>query len=231
MNGHAGMIITNGVNLLSPSRRYAAKIRARATLWGVILAVYVIAALGVGASFALSVSHAAQNDLTGADRIRLRIEKAEKQLAEARAQRESAIRALEVGRAVGVHPDWSLLLAALGRQCGDSVVLDRVELSTAPLVPPSSSPAPKQRNKPTAEPPASRHVVEYTLKVGGLASSQAAVSSFVTALEGLGVFDSVLRAEARSRSDDKTKLVAFEVRCTARESITPRPDTAKGAKP
>ena len=118
-------------------------------------------------------------------------------------------------RAVSQQPDWSILLAALGRARGDEIVLqgcrltlDRPADSGRPGGSLRSLDAGKQAEGSSAQPSG-----RYELEVQGMSDNQAAVSTFILELEQTGLFDSVGLVRTERTTHLTRPAVAFTVEC------------------
>jgi Tfp pilus assembly protein PilN len=155
--------------------------------------VYTLSALGVCASISAVPSPARGNAAQRVAEVRSRIEASEKQTLAAKAASAKAARAIAARQAVGVHPDWSVLLSSLAALRGETIVLDEVEIRT--------------------ESPIAGGARQATVRIGGIAPGAAEISGFVLKLEGLGVFDRVSQQEATARQIGSVEALAFRVEC------------------
>lgn len=162
-------------------------------VWMAAAGAYTLAAIGVCASIAAVPSPARGNAAQRVAEVRSRIEASEKQTLAARAVSAKAARAIAARQAVGVHPDWSLLLAGLAVVRGEKIVLEDVEIRT--------------------EAAGTGGGRQATVRIGGIAPGAAEISAFVLRLEGLGVFDRVSQQEATARRIGSVEALAFRVEC------------------
>lgn len=208
-----------GVNLLPAPRRIARRRRARVRAWSWIGAAYLLAVAGASAAFVLT-THEGGPRVADVDEAVARVAARRIEVAALEKELTAATRNWEAARAVGHHPDWSVLLGLLARAREGEVVLERCELR-ADVPSARAQPQPGRR--------------QYTLSVDGIARSQRAVPAYVLGLERLGVFESVTIIETRSRPPDTgtsapadpavaEDLVAFRVQATLA-------DRASGARP
>ncbi len=140
-----------------------------------------------------------------ADRIveaSVRAEAATKQTTRWRIEAARSARELAARRAVGEHPDWSLLLTRLAADLGDSIVLEKCDLTMALIAPPPAK----------AGEALGASVKRYTIDVAGLGPTQSQVLRFVSAIEGWKVFDKVTLEESKSRAVGAVEGLSFRVR-------------------
>jgi hypothetical protein len=198
----------NSVNLIPANRRAAAAREKRIRTWGIIGAGYALILLGVCGALAAdtgeirTASQAALKAQQRLDKVELEMTKASAALAATRVQ-------LEAARAVGKHPDWSRLLAAIADLKGDRVALTQLELSSVGVAPESTdgTPAAKTQAKQRS----------YALRIAGLAEEAKDASAFVAALEASQVFDEVLLQEAKSARFNDRDIVTFRIGAVLRE--------------
>jgi len=120
---------------------------------------------------------------------------------------DEAERALQAANALGLQPDWSILLTALASQMGDSIVLQSCELVPITPEPAPDVPAPVLTHDPQG-------VDGFTLKVAGFGRTQRDVSEFVLRLEGMVLLDSVSLISSRREPFLTENAIVFEVRCS-----------------
>src|SRR4051812_1105771 len=118
----------HGVNLIPIPRRqiFSRRRRLRRWSWGVV-GYGVMLVVGCGAC---AVAMSAESDETSAalDKATKQIEELNHTASSLRPQLTEAQTRLAVARIVGDQPDWSLLLALLGRCLDDDVVLTSTKL-------------------------------------------------------------------------------------------------------
>lgn len=180
-------------NLLPRALVVRQQARRCTRVWIMAAGVYTLAALGVCASISAVPSPARGNAAQRVAEVRSRIEASEKQTLAAKAASAKAARAIAARQAVGVHPDWSVLLSSLAALRGETIVLDEVEIRT--------------------ESPTAGGARQATVRIGGIAPGAAEISGFVLKLEGLGVFDRVSQQEATARRIGSVEALAFRVEC------------------
>ncbi len=189
---------------LAPTRHVEAiRVKRRIRLWSGVCSVYgamLLAAYGaVAAGYRQADPVAVELSTTQS-----RIESVRAEGSTYKGRVAAAHRNIDAARAVGEHPDWSLLLVALDSVRGDIAVFEGVRLTTEGDAADSSG-----RNR------------WYELRITGYAASQRDVSTVVLGLEQLGapeqIFDSVQLIETRRRAFGEKELVGFEVLGTLRE--------------
>jgi Tfp pilus assembly protein PilN len=203
-----------GVNLLPASRLAAIRRRSRIRLWILVVGVYVLALFGgwgVMRAHAVPAPKAAK-DL---DEVAGQIDSRRKELASLRKELGTVQRALEASRAVGQHPDWSVLLLLLADAGSGEVVLSRCDLQVRP--------APQGSDALGAE--------GYVLSLAGMAPSQDVVFQYALSLETLGVFETVqligTRAgEIPALGGAGPGLVSFEMSCVLSDAGVPASSSA-----
>lgn len=183
----------SAINLAPESwRRWRAQTR-RLRTWAVALSVMWTLAGSGTAIVRLGMSGEDQEHSTRlAD-----LHQAEAALQERIAEVNRLRTALSRQRALGEHPDWSVLFTAISRSAEDRVGVRRIEIETVGR----------------AVPEGALGVVRIT----GVAWTQSDASAFVIALDELGVFGSVdLQSIVRERMQ-QAEGVAFTVVCSLRE--------------
>ena len=218
------------VNLIPTARRDAKRRRAHLRRCAAGLAAY--AAVLAGACAAVHVlwdRHDASLPARVAT-LEKEIEAGEREAAGVRTELAAVRSALKANQAVRGQPDWSLLLALLGRQTGDDVVLRSCEVGPAvgtKAVPAAGLPAA------TAVAPAA--VVAGTggaagaagaagasrVRIGGLARSPLAVSEFVLRLERTGLFAVVSLVDTNREPFLGAEASGFEIECSLANGAGP----------
>ncbi len=211
----------NGVNLMPEPRLRAAALRRRLRRWIAGVAAYAV--LMAVVCFA-SWTHAE----AASDDVRFEIARATQRLidAERRAQTnnqqaEQLERALAATRAVGEHPDWSLLLRLLAEHRGDDLVLRSIEITVAPT---ASAASASVASGPDADkaPPGSTGDEAYDIRVTGVGLTQQRVLGYAGELQqwgreasstAPGVFTSVDVKRTYSEEFAGRQCVGFEIEC------------------
>lgn len=205
------------VNLM-PSHRIAARARrASVRAWCVGLSIYAGAIAGVGVLVNLPTNGASprlQAELARLDQAAQRSGDANTRLTAVVADQR---RRLDAARAVGEHPDWSVLLEHLARARGGRTTLEQVELKReSATITPKPDPAPRgaKPGKPLVR-------TSHALLIAGHAATPGAVFEYARALESLGVFDAVLVKDTRNASLGSMPTTRFEIRATITEPDQP----------
>ena len=208
------------VNLI-PVRRILARQRRRhvrrctvtcATWAGVVLGLCVVGqGLGPGG---VQGSDVLSDRM---DKVVREIETQEQALTVARAELSSAQATLRATRAIANQPDWSVLLALLGKATGDDVMLRSIELqpsqpqATVTAGQRAAVAAPVRPGGPAAVAP--RRAAGYVLSASGLAQSQLAVTQFVLRLERMGLFSRVTLVDTSREPFRDTEATSFRLEC------------------
>jgi hypothetical protein len=228
------------VNLI-PARRLIARQRLRHVRRCVVICsswAFVVAgvcALGQG----LVPSSAAGSDAPGIEgspaSLPARLERAAKDVdaaqlnaAAAREDLANAQATLRATRAIADQPDWSTLLALLGRATGDDVMLRTFELQPqASASPGTGATATKVGGRIAGSSSLqSAKAGAFVLSTSGLARSQLAVTQFVLRLEQIGLFSKVTLLDTSREPFRDAEATSFRVECVI--DINP-PAAATGA--
>lgn len=204
--------MTMVVDFIPPRHRQLRRVRARGRRWAA-------ACVLVGAGLVLAYAVLMVNGGTAADgvgeelarvRAKLELETADRAACEARIVRAESELALV--RAIGRHPDWSLLLRVLARERGERVVLERLQLKRTDK--PAEKPADTAVPGGPGPVPATPASEQYGVRLAGQALSQGDATQFTLRLENLGFFDSVRLVETRPVNVQGREYVAFQVECS-----------------
>lgn len=233
------------VNLI-PARRLIARQRQRhvrrciviCASWGFVVAG--VCALGQGV---VPSTTGGGEEGGGATSLPARLERAGKDVEAAqqtvivaRDELANAQATLRATLAIADQPDWSTLLALIGRATGDDVVLRTFELQPRAQAGSAASVAPKVIAKTTAAGTASATSPKdggFVLSASGLAQSQLAVTQFVLRLEKVGLFSKVTLLDTSREPFRETEATSFRLECvidTASAAATTAPPVAP-AKP
>lgn len=141
-----------------------------------------------------------------------------------RAQIAAAQQALAIARAVGRHPDWSLLLTMLADSLAGEIVLEHCLLEPVEAEPPAPPAETEEESEADDEPPTTRAEPQaFRLELSGFAKSQTAVSGFILRLEKTGLFDEVRLVKTARQEFLEQKAVAFELECSLGGKERPEP--------
>lgn len=206
----------NGVNLVPIRRQQARQRGARIRMWMVIAPVVASVLTGVygwlRASWATGSSNIAA-EITKLDALSL---STETEITALRLRIAELKPRLLAARAVGNQPDWGVLLALLATKLRDDAILSSCTLTP---VAPEAQPAPPG-GKPAGD---WGRPERFTLSLAGFARTQESFGTFVSALEGAGLFERVRIAESKRGSVAGTDAVSFRVECLLSDPITEAP--------
>jgi hypothetical protein len=199
------------VNLIPAKHLVARGRRQRARAWGVGLCFYaaalVVACVGVRIAWAGDGGRTA-SDLETA---RAATNTAHAALAQATKRLGDAQRTQKLIKFVRDQPDWSILLALIGKRLGDETVLREVRLEPvkiAPIVPAASS------SSAAAPVPSTER---FTLYLRGFGKTQSSVSAFVSSMEKVELFDHVKLLRTTREPFLNGMAVTFEIECSLGE--------------
>lgn len=199
------------INLLPGAARERAVIRRRLRRWGVFLPAYALALAAGCVALRLSGGHEHSRLAIDGSRLTERVMLAEQDLARVRQEVQSLARKLEASETVGVHPDWSILLAALGALREEGVVLQAVDIRATDGKPAASKPrADAAASGDKSKAPRQRVPESYLVTVKGYGLSHGEVVQFVRRLEDLGPLREVRLKEARVQPYRGVPAVAFD---------------------
>ncbi|MDI1288830.1 MAG: hypothetical protein PSX37_02615 [bacterium] len=208
------------LNLIPAYVREATANTRRVHRWSKVLAC-LAATAAVAVGVALTRENPARDAWAGVTELESRIDTRKRELASFRAQSSALAKQMESADAVSNHPDWSAALAIIADRLGESLVLDSCNLNRPREVrlPAASPAAPAPR-------PAQVHLA-YSIELGGIATTQAAVHRYLADLQSAGLFDSVTLIETRSRPLGDRTLVGFRLSCEIVAPADPAISTAR----
>ena len=212
------------MDFVPPRRRAMRRLRTRARAWGVVLALVVLALL---ASAVVLLTRgrddggAVEEELA---RVRVRLAHETGVRAELDGRIVRAEEELSLSRAIGSHPDWSVLLNLLARERGDDVVLNKVAIQRVDRPFDGSAGARGGSPGATAKPTTAGEDA-FVVRVGGQARTQAAATEFTLRLEALGLFDAVRLLETKPASVPGREYSGFLVECEIGRTPATRPGT------
>ena len=196
------------VNLIPTGYREAQQRRRRTRAWFTIFGGYaiILAVAYVGAASALGDGGSTLADLA---RTTQQVEELSRCANMLKIQLRDAQLKLGVARTVGDQPDWSLLLAILGKLSDDQIVLRscRLEILAESRILLPAGP------KPASQPAAPNGPTKFTLTLTGLGKAQADVTNFVLRLEKLGLFDRVDLLQSLREPVANGEATAFKIEC------------------
>ena len=179
----------NRRNLVPIDRRRRRALRRAATRWAMVVPTLATTLLATAAAL-MTIVPASRAEGVAADRAAAQANAARAAAAAVRVQVAIARQSLAAAREVADQPDWSLLLADLSRRLGDDGVLGNCQLSAG--------------DDPTA----------FTLRLGGVARSEPAVTMLALRLERAGLFDRVDLLQTTPAKVSGGEAVAFQILCT-----------------
>jgi hypothetical protein len=149
------------------------------------------------------------------------VEAGQQTVAAAREELAAAQATLRATRSIANQPDWSTLLALIGRTTGDDVILRTFELQPQGQAGPGSSgtSSPKPNGRPATAAPgagaaaASTPTEGFVLNVSGLARSQFGVTQFVLRLERVGLFSKVALLDTSREPFHDADATSFRIEC------------------
>lgn len=122
---------------------------------------------------------------------------------------------LRTAQAVGVQPDWSLLLALLSKHTSENIVLETCRLRRVQ----------RDASRPAAAAPGAAGAANdaameapLLLELEGFAKAQSNVAEYVLRLEQVDLFDKVKLVKTSRQEFMKNKTVGFSIECTFRSS-------------
>lgn len=199
-------VSVSGVNLLSPARRERARRRLLTRRWVGGLAIYALTLGGLSLTALLSsrVRTSIESEMAA---LTTELKGSEGQLKTLLTQQADLRKRVNAARAVGHHPDWSVLLRMIAGRRGEAMTFDEMTLAHRVETVVSER---KTEGKPA---PTLRREY-YDLTLAGVTDHVRSVNAFVVALEESGLFDRVRRVEANAPDERGTY---FRVICTMRD--------------
>ncbi|MBI1367842.1 MAG: hypothetical protein GC162_04225 [Planctomycetes bacterium] len=213
------------INLIPTYRIVSRQRRKRLRGWVTALTVYTLLLL-LACAAARVVWGQSDRALSGevAD-LEATIKKTNADLAALKPQLAEAQLQLEASLAVAVQPDWSVMLALLGKERGQSVVLDRISIKPVePVKPVATAPengrlgaavsaAPEGSSKKDKEKD-TRKPMNFAVEITGLGREQTDVSQFVLRLEQTGLFRRVQLLDTARYPFGQGMAVSFHLMCS-----------------
>lgn len=207
------------INLIPIEHVRRRRQRRIARRWAIGVGLYALAVLVV--CVLINVPASADGSTTRADLARLsqQLGRAEKDKASFEKQVAQKRSSLAAAKAVGDHPDWSILLESVARVRTGEIVLESFDLATQkteikPSAPPSGSASS------AAKPPApSKFKTSYTIKLIGYAPAPGSVFGYARRMEGLGVFEQVSVKDTRATPLGSMPSTRFEIHASISEPM------------
>ncbi len=192
------------VNLIPAYRSGARKRRRRLRRWASACIGYA-ALLAAAYAFCNAVWGSDGRALAGEfDRADEKIAQANRRIGGLRQELLEHQRLLAANRLLSDQPDWSLLLAILGRTLREEVVLKSCELRPAWIAPGAGGATPV---------PAGSKGTGFLLGLRGFGRSQTLVAQFVLRLEQSELFKEVKLIKISRESFGPVEAVAFQLDC------------------
>ena len=184
--------------------------RRRARAWSMGLSAYALvlaAALGV----VLAAAPRSEGVRAKVARVQAEVDGARRDLAVVSGEMTRLQRELDAARAVGDHPDWSIVLGLIaGVKQGRDVVLEHALLTPVLPAAPQATGAKRRKTPTKAQDPAVP--TGYQIMLSGLARTELDASKFALGLEQVGAFDRVTLVSTRARPIESATYTAFEIR-------------------
>lgn len=221
------------INLIPAYHLLARRRRARIRVWASICGVYGLLILGTIGAFHVVYGKSGRVVAGELARVVRELDQDSKTMASLQPELAELQLQLEASRAVAVQPDWSVLMALMGRLKGEATVLSRATLTPIqPLNEPkpvvktgAKSGGPTVATVLSKKPePAARKSLNFKIELTGLGRSQSDVSQYVLRLEETGLFQRVKLVETTLGKFNDAQVVSFRVECLMSE------DTAKGVR-
>jgi Tfp pilus assembly protein PilN len=180
---------------LIPTARRAIRVRRRllrqwiivSVCYALLLVISAVAISWIGGSEAVDPAIAAQ--------VRNEISRSTARLASFHSQAAGLDRELALAQKISDQPDWSILLAAIAKQCGDEITLAGCDLS---------EPREVSANDPSS----------VILGVHGVGRSNDAVANFVLRLEGVPILERVKLLQTTRKQVFGLDAFSFDVTCS-----------------
>ncbi len=193
-------------NLMSAATRTRLLKHDRRHLWMGCLGGY-FALLGVGAVLT-AITLRAEVTVAPATVITAEQQAAKKdeKLSSIKAQLAAMQVKAATDKAIGQHPDWSILLGILAQARGETIDMSMVSIAPAVL--------PGGTKRTTARP------TRYALRIGGLAADHASLTSFILRIEKLSIFDKVVLSDNRMVTSTNGPQGSVSAGTTARTRVS-----------
>lgn len=202
------------INLIPIEHVRQRRQRRIARRWAVGVGVYAFTVLAVCLLVNVPVSAGGSTTSTDLARLSEQLERAEKDKARLEKQVAQKRGSLAAAKAVGEHPDWSLLLESVARVRAGEVVLESFDLNTVKveIKPPATRSG--SASKPPAQP---KFKTSYTVKIIGYATAPGSVFGYARRMEGLGVFEQVSVKDTRATPLGSMPSTRFEIHASIPE--------------
>jgi hypothetical protein len=208
------------INLIPAPRRAARRRKLhlrRCTIGCAVWGVLSLAAAGAAQAIWRGDEPQADERLA---KVGEEMRRTEAAIAAVRQQLTAAQSTLRANQGIASQPDWSILLALLGKTIspdrpGEETVLKSCVVRPAHLPRGQATPRTDPR-RPAAQAPAEPAVsnaVPYVLEASGMARSHAAANEFVLRLEKTGLFSKVTLLDTARESFLDKDAIAFRIEC------------------
>lgn len=227
------------INLI-PAPRRAAK-RRRVHLRRCVVGCAAWAVVSAGAA-AVSRAVWRADDPQAVERlakVSQEMEQTERGIAAVRAKLAAAQATLRANQSIAAQPDWSIVLALMGKQVGNDVVLKNCLVrpsqgarngAGAAARPDFRRGPVRGQSAPSAATAASAQATPYVLETSGLAENHASANQFILRLEQTGLFSRVTLLDTARESFLDGNKVAFRVECLLDQSAPGGVATAGGGE-
>lgn len=200
----------NGIDLTPMSIARALGVRRRARAWSLGLGTYATA-LAVGLCVVILSAPTGEGVRGKVGRVQADVDQARRDLSLVSGEMTRLQRELDAARAVGEHPDWSIVLGLIaGVQQGREVVLEHALLS--PVMPATTGHPATRRRKTESRAQDPPVPIGYQVVLSGLSKTELDASRFALGLEAVGAFDRVTLVSTRARPIESATYTAFEIR-------------------
>jgi Tfp pilus assembly protein PilN len=198
-----------GANLIPHARMLARRRAARVKLWSTVVpatASVLMAAYGyLRASWPTETSSLREE--LGSRESAIKLKQAE--MSRLKSDTETVRRLIRANEAVGLQPDWGVLLLLVSARLGDEVVLQSCILD----------PVNQQDGKAVSA--SGLRPTSFRLTLGGVGKDQRAIANFVRALDNQdpgGLFDQVSLLECRRMPFAGREAMSFRIECALSDS-------------
>ena len=183
--------------------------------WATVLGIYGVL---LGATYVACLAFGADDGQAVLEQMRHsteRFRKAGKEIHTLRASLTEASRQIAAAHSLAQNPDWSLLLAMVGKDISDDVVLERCSLAPVDTGADDKLSAAAPAGTARTEALGAGEVIyqRYLLDLSGFGRTQTSVSQFVLRLENSRLFESVRLIKTQKRQFMAGQAVSFRIEC------------------
>ena len=191
-------------NLMSQSSRQRVARTDQVRSWTYWLIRYGGLLLLAGVVCAASLHTPSSVPADQVELVELRAKESEQRQVALRAKLAEVRRLHDNARAIGEHPDWSLLLAIIQQARGSKIEIHSIEL--LPVAGPAKAKEANANatatNAPLQPAPPGPRPARYSVRLGGLAGDHSELAAFVLRLEALPIFVRVGLVDNRAEQPD-----------------------------